>query len=142
VGDEILRGYRGVTLSAMRIAVGLAFFSHGGQKLLGWFGGFGEAGTAELLSRFGAAGVIETVAGALITLGLFTRAAAFIASGEMAVAYFWMHWGRSGEMWWWANRGETVMIFSFVFLFFAAWGAGPFSLDALLRRRSAAQPSG
>jgi putative oxidoreductase len=140
VTHETLRGFRSVALSAMRIAVGLAFFSHGGQKLFGWFGGFGEAGTAELMTRFGAAGVIETVAGALITVGLFTRPAAFIASGEMAVAYFWMHWGRSGEMWWWENRGETVMIFSFVWLFFAAWGAGPFSLDALLRNRSAGRP--
>ena len=121
----------------LRIAVGLTYFVHGAQKLFGWFGGFGESGTVELMTRWGAAGVIETVAGALLVLGLFTRPAAFIASGEMAVAYFWMHWARSGEMWWWGNRGERVMIYAFVWLFFAAWGSGAFSLDGWLKRRRA-----
>jgi putative oxidoreductase len=121
--------------AALRIAAGLAYFSHGAQKLLGWFGGFGEGGTAPLLSRFGAAGIIETVAGACIVCGLFTRPLAFIASGEMAVAYFWMHWGRSGQMWWWQNRGEVVMLYAFIWLLFAAWGAGPLSLDAWRAKR-------
>lgn len=128
----------GIAQAALRIAAGLAFFSHGAQKMLGWFGGFGpDGGTVELMSRFGIAGTIETLGGALIVLGLFTRPAALIASGEMAVAYFWMHWGRSGEVWWWANRGEIVMLYSFIWLLFAAWGAGPFSLDGWLRRRRA-----
>ncbi len=128
-------GLRGGVWAALRIAAGLAFFSHGAQKILGWFGGFGEAGTAELLSEYGAAGMIELVGGALIVLGLFTRPVAFIASGEMAVAYFWKHAGRSGELWWWDNRGELVMVYSFLWLFFVVWGAGPFSLDAWRRRR-------
>ena len=123
-------GLRGGVWAALRIAAGLAFFSHGAQKILGWFGGFGDAGTAQLLSEYGAAGMIELVGGALIVLGLFTRPAALLASGEMAVAYFWKHWGSSGEMWWWDNRGELVMVYSFLWLFFAVWGAGPFSLDA------------
>jgi putative oxidoreductase len=123
-------------LTLLRIFAGLAFFSHGAQKLLGWFGGFGpEGGTAELMSRFGVAGVIELVGGLLIVIGLFTRIAAFIASGEMAVAYFWMHSMGSGSIWWWENRGETVMLFSFLWLFFAAYGAGPYSVDAWLARR-------
>lgn len=121
--------------SALRIAAGAAYFSHGAQKLLGWFGGFGDGGTAELMTRFGAAGVIETVAGACIILGLFTRPLAFIASGEMAVAYFWIHTGGSGQLFWWQNRGELVMLYSFIFLYFAATGAGPHSLDAWLARR-------
>lgn len=125
---------RDTAQTALRIAAGLTYFVHGAQKLLGWFGGFGDAGTAELMTRFGAAGVIETVAGALIVLGLFTRPAAFIASGEMAVAYFWMHWG-GGDLMWWQNRGELVMIYAFVWLLFAAWGAGPYSLDAWWQRR-------
>jgi len=129
------RGLRGGVWAALRIAAGLAFFSHGAQKILGWFGGFGEAGTAELMTEFGAAGMIELVGGALIVLGLFTRPAALIASGEMAVAYFWKHAGGSGELWWWDNRGELVMVYSFVWLFFAVWGAGPFSLDAWRHRR-------
>jgi putative oxidoreductase len=121
--------------AALRIVAGAAFFSHGAQKILGWFGGFGpEGGTAELMSRFGAAGVIELVAGFCILIGLATRLAAFIASGEMAVAYFWMHTGQSGSIWWWENRGETVMLFCFIFLVFAAWGAGPLSVDAALAR--------
>lgn len=127
--------------AALRIAAGLAFFTHGAQKLLGWFGGSGpDGGTVEFTSRFGAAGVIELVCGACIALGLGTRLAAFLASGEMAVAYFWMHFGRSGKLFWWENRGELVMLYSFIFLVFAAWGAGPASLDRWLasRRRGAA----
>ncbi len=119
-----------VAQTLLRVFAGLAFFSHGAQKILGWFGGMGPNGTVELMSRFGAAGVIELVAGTCIVLGLGTRWVAFIASGEMAVAYFWMHAGNSGSIWWWANRGETVMLFSFIFLLFAAWGAGPWSVDA------------
>lgn len=129
-------GLAGPAQSLLRIAAGVAFWSHGAQKLLGWFGGVGQdGGTVELMSRFGVAGVIELVGGALLALGLFTRPVAFIASGEMAVAYFWMHWARSGEMWWWENRGEVVLLYSFIWLFFAAAGAGPWSLDAMLRSR-------
>lgn len=118
------------TQAALRIAAGLGYFSHGAQKIFGWFGGFGpDGGTATLMSRFGAAGIIEVVAGGLIVIGLGTRWAAFIASGQMAVAYFWMHAGRTGSIWWWDNRGELVMVYSFVFLLFAAWGPGPLSVD-------------
>ena len=86
--------------TALRIAAGLAYFSHATQKLFGWFGGFGpEHGAAELMSRFGLAGALETVFATCLILGLFTRAAAFLASGEMAVTYFWIHWGGSGKMW-------------------------------------------
>lgn len=122
-------------LTLLRIAAAAAFFSHGAQKLFGWFGGFGDGGSAELMSRFGAAGVIEVVAGIALALGLFTRIVAFVASGEMAVAYFWVHAAGSGSIWWWVNRGETVMLFSFVWLFFAAYGAGPYSLDAWIAKR-------
>ena len=132
--------FRTVAQTALRIAAGLAFFTHGAQKMLGWFGGFGpDGGTADLMSRFGAAGVIETLAGICLVLGLATRPLALIASGEMAVAYFWMHWGRTSEMWWWHNRGELPLLYAFVWLLFAAWGAGPVSLDAWLERRRAAR---
>jgi putative oxidoreductase len=128
--------YLPATQAALRIAAGLAFFSHGAQKLFGWFGGSGpDGGTVELMSRFGAAGIIEVVGGACIVLGLWTRLAAFITSGEMAVAYFWMHVGGSGHLWWWQNRGELVLLYSFIWLVFAAWGAGPLSVDAWLARR-------
>ncbi len=119
----------------LRIIAGAAFFTHGGQKLLGWFGGMGpDGGTVDLMTRFGAAGTIELIAGALIVIGLFTRWAAFIASGEMAVAYFWMHASGAGSIWWWSNRGELVMLYSFIFLYFAAAGAGPASVDAAMAR--------
>lgn len=121
-------------LTALRIAVGLTYAAHGAQKLFGWFGGAGPGGGAvELMSRYGVAGVVELVAGTCIILGLAARPAAFLASGEMAVAYFWMHASRSGEIFWWQNGGELVMIYSFVWLYFAVRGPGPLSLDARLR---------
>jgi putative oxidoreductase len=136
MADDLDSKLRVTSQTALRIAAGLAFFSHGAQKLFGWFGGFGsDGGTADLMTRFGAAGAIEVVTGACIVLGLFTRPMAFLASGEMAVTYFWMHWGRSGEMWWWANRGELPLLYAFIWLLYFAWGAGPVSLDAWLRRR-------
>lgn len=134
--SEWLSRAGGVALNAMRIAAGLAYFSHGGQKMFGWFGGFGsDAGTAELLSRFGAAGVIEVVCGAAIVLGLRTRPFAFIASGQMAVTYFWMHAAGRDGLFWWVNGGELPMVYAFLWLFFATNGPGDFSLDAWLERR-------
>lgn len=136
MNQDLDHRFRTVAHTALRIAAGATYFSHGAQKLLGWFGGMGpQGGSAELFSRFGAAGIIETVAGLLIVFGLFTRPIAFLASGEMAVAYFWMHWGQSGQMWWWENHGEVVLLYAFIWLLFAAWGAGPVSLDAWLGKR-------
>ena len=123
------------THAALRIAAGLAYVSHGAQKILGWFGGFGpDGGTVEMMSRFGAAGSIELICGALITIGFGTRWAAFIASGEMAVAYFWIH-SAGGKILWWENRGELVMLYSFIFLALSAWGSGPLSVDAAMAKR-------
>lgn len=125
--------------AALRIAAGLTYFSHGTQKLFGWFGGWGpDGGTAELMSRWGAAGTIETVCGFALILGLFTRQLALIASGEMAVAYFWMHIGGSGKIWWWQNQGEVVLLYSFIWLMFAARGAGDFSVDGWFASRGKA----
>ena len=124
--------FRDLSLNALRIAAGLAYFSHGAQKLLGWFGGMPpNGGPVDLMSRFGLAGAIETTLGALLVVGLFTKTAALLASGEMAFTYFFMHWGMSGQMWWWQNRGEVPMLYAFIWLLFAAWGAGTFSLDAM-----------
>ena len=124
--------------TALRIAAGLAYFSHGAAKLFGWFGGMGpDGGAVDLMTRFGAAGVIETITATCIILGLFTRPMAFLASGEMAVTYFWMHWASSGKMWWWENRGELPLLYAFIFFLYFAWGPGPVSLDAWLRRRKA-----
>ncbi len=126
--------YQNAALGPMRIVVGFLFFTHGAQKVLGWFGGFGEAGqAAELFTRYGAAGVLELVGGLLIVLGLVTRPVAFVLSGEMAVAYFWIH--AQNGLWPWLNRGELAVLYSFVFLFLAAAGGGSLSLDSMIAKR-------
>jgi putative oxidoreductase len=75
-----------------------------------------------------AAGVIELVAGILVTLGLFTRLAAFIAAGEMAVAYFMMHFPQG--FWPAVNKGEAAILYCFIFVYLAAAGAGAWSIDS------------
>jgi putative oxidoreductase len=135
--------YEDATLAALRIAAGLGYFSRGAQKLFGWFGGFGpDGGTAALMTRFGAAGVIEVVCGTVIVLGLFTRPLAFFASGQMAVAYFWVHAAGNGALFWWANGGELPMVYAFLWLYIAARGPGSFSMDAWLERRRAGAAGG
>jgi putative oxidoreductase len=121
--------------SAFRIVFGLLFLMHGLQKLAGMFGGMpGFNGAAvPLASLFGVAGVIECVTGTLITLGLFTRPAAFIASGMMAYAYFTAHFPNG--TWPIVNRGEPAVMNCFAFLYMSARGSGPLSLDALIRRK-------
>ena len=134
--------FHSAAVTALRVVAGLAFFSHGAQKLFGWFGGVGpDGGIAPYMSRFGAAGLIEVVAGLGIALGVGTRVLAFIASGEMAVAYFWIHVGGSSSLWWWSNRGELAVLYAFIWLFFAAAGAGPVSVAEWWRKRSGAAGS-
>lgn len=125
----------GFAHSLLRIVSGYLFIHPGGMKLLGWFGGMPPG--AELTPLLVTAGVIEIVCGTLIFLGLLTRPAAFLASGEMAFAYFIGHFPRG--FWPIQNHGEPAVLFCFIFLYFAASGAGPISVDHLLgldRRRS------
>ena len=123
----------GITHSLLRIIAGFLFIMHGGQKFFGWFGGVdGQGGTVELGSLMGVAGALELGGGALIILGLFTRPAAFILSGEMAVAYFMAH--LPNGTWPIQNQGEPATLFAFIFLFLAFNGAGPLSLDAIRTR--------
>jgi len=126
-------GIGGAAHSLLRIVSGLLFICPGGMKLFGWFGGMPEG--VALTPLLGVAGTIEVVGGALILLGLFTRPVAFVASGEMAFAYFMGHFPNG--FWPIQNHGEPAVLFCFVFLFFAVCGPGPFSLDHLLRRREA-----
>jgi putative oxidoreductase len=107
----------------MRVVFGFLFIFHGVQKMFGLFGGR----TAELLSLRGLAGVIEIVGGTLIMIGLYTRPAAFIASGQMAFAYFMSH--QPQGFWPIQNRGETAVLFCFAFLYIAARGKGAWGLD-------------
>lgn len=119
----------------MRLIVGLLFACHGGQKLLGFPPGGHGAGEGMML----VGAWIELVGGFLIALGLITRIAAFIASGQMAVAYFMVH--ASGGFFPIQNHGEVAVIYCWVFLFIFFHGAGCWSLDALLFRKSAAAAS-
>jgi putative oxidoreductase len=127
----------GITQSLLRIVAGLLLLQPGGMKLLGWFGGM-PAGVS-LSPLIVAAGVIELVAGPLLMLGLWTRPVAFLASGEMAVAYFKGHFPHG--FWPIQNHGEPAVLLCFIFLFLAANGGGPLSLDALLARRRALAPA-
>ena len=111
------------TYAALRIVFGFLWFIHGIQK----YGALGDE-PVELGSLRGVAGLIETVAGVLIMVGLFTRPAAFIASGQMATAYFISHLPRA--FWPIQNGGEPAVLFCFAFLYIASRGAGIWSLDA------------
>ena len=127
-----MNGLAGGAKSLLRIVAALLFVQHGGQKLLGWFGGL-PGGRLETLMLV--AGCIELVGGVLLLLGFLTRPVAFLASGEMAVAYFRAHFPHGP--WPLENHGELAVLFCFVWLFFAASGPGPWSLDALIARSRA-----
>ena len=117
-----------------RIVFGLLFFSHGAQKVFGWFGGEKAAGGLPVL-----AGWIELVTGLLILIGLFAGVAAFIASGEMAVAYFMVH---APNHWWpVVNHGEAAVLYCFAFLYIAARGSEIWSVDALRAGPVASRPA-
>jgi len=119
-------------LSILRIVAGLLFLEHGMQKLFHFppmppqmMGALPPSVVTLLM----VAGVIELVGGVLVTLGLFTRIAAFICSGEMAVAYWLGHVGRSHSMFPSVNGGDAAILFCFAFLYIAAAGPGPWALS-------------
>ena len=116
------------TYAVLRIVVGALFSVHGIQKIFG---------ASPLGTQMWIGAVIELVGGILIATGLFTRIAAFIASGTMAVAYFQFHWKLAFADWKWVpqiNKGELAVVYCFLFLYIATRGAGAFSLDARLRK--------
>ncbi|HEX5064267.1 MAG TPA: DoxX family protein, partial [Kofleriaceae bacterium] len=117
--------------TALRVVTGFMFFFHGSQKLLGFPGG---KVAPESFSQMWIGGIIELVCGALIALGLLTRAAAFLASGMMAVAYMQFHWkGHFGaDFLPIVNKGELAVVYCFVFFFFMCAGAGGLSVDSQL----------
>jgi putative oxidoreductase len=114
-------------LSIFRIVVALLFVSHGLVKLFGFPAG-AQPGQVPLATIYGLAAILETFGGAAILLGLFTRPVAFILSGQMAVAYFMAH--ATQGFFPVLNGGELAIMFSFAFLYLAAAGAGPWSIDA------------
>lgn len=120
--------------SLLRIIAGFTFSLHGFQKLFGLFGGMGGSGAkAVFLSLPWVAGFLEALGGLLIILGFLTRPTAFILSGEMAVAYFMVHFPRG--FWPLRNGGELAVLYCFVYLYLAAAGPGPWSVSHLLRKR-------
>jgi putative oxidoreductase len=123
----------GAAYVLLRAVAGVMFACHGLPKL---FGLFGSGPRPAIGSQLWVGGLIELGAGVLIALGLFTRVAAIFASGAMAVAYFQFHWKLqlTGGKWLpLVNRGELAALYSFLFLFIAARGAGAASLDRRLR---------
>ena len=127
-----LRSVSEVVYSVTRIVVGFSFTLHGVEKM---FGVLTRDEPVELFSLMGAAGIIELVAGGLITVGLYTPWAAFLASGTMAVAYVQFHWKLDfGERLLPAiNRGELSLLYSVLFLFIACRGGGSWSVDRRFR---------
>jgi putative oxidoreductase len=119
-------------LSVLRIIASFLFMQFGTAKLIAFPAAIMPGGgTAPIGSLPGIAGLLESVGGALLLLGLFTRPVAFIVAGEMAVAYFIAHAPQG--FWPVLNQGHPAIIFCFVWLYLSAAGAGPWSLDATLR---------
>jgi putative oxidoreductase len=129
-----LSPYSGQLLSILRIISALLFMAHGTSKLLGWPPTEMFATPPEPMTLIWFAGVLEVVGGALLTLGLFTRPVAFVLSGLMAFAYFIGH--ASQAFWPVQNGGDAAILFCFIFLYIAAAGGGPWSLDSALRKKS------
>jgi putative oxidoreductase len=124
--EKILAVYGPQAYAIMRIVLGLLFFCHGLQKVFGFFGGVNGA-PAPLLSLLGIAGLIELITGTLIALGLAAGSAAFVASGQMAAAYFIGHW--PAGFWPILNDGEEALLYCFAFLYMATRGSGIWSID-------------
>lgn len=123
------------TYATLRVVSGGMFLFHGVQKIFGWLTTRDQPAFA---SQIWWGGLIELVCGVLIALGLFTRSAAFLASGTMAVAYFQFHWKLAFDAWKWlpiVNGGEMAALYCFLFLFICAKGPGTVSLDARRHRR-------
>jgi putative oxidoreductase len=124
--DKWLGKYSNVFYALLRIVAGVLFACRGAQKLFGVLGGQKQEGLLLV------AGVIELVGGILIAVGLFAGFVAFIACGEMAVAYFKQHF--PGGFWPVVNKGELAVLFCFIFLYIASRGSGILSIDALIRK--------
>jgi len=129
--QRFLGGYETAAYTLMRVVLAFLYWSHGPKWL---FGAFGGRPPVPMTTQLWTAGVLETVGGILLAVGLFTSWVAFLACGEMAVAYFIAHIPRGG----WMpimNGGEITVALCFAFLYIATRGGGPYSLDAMLRSR-------
>ena len=127
-----VNGWSSRALAALRIVAGLLFLAHGVIKVFGFPAG-AEPGQQELLSLFGIGGVIELITGLLLILGLFTRPATFIASGQMAVAYWMFHFPSSPYPS--VNGGDAAILYCFIFLYIFTAGPGAWSIDNRTAKR-------
>lgn len=127
-----VNGWSSRALAALRIVAGLLFLAHGVIKVFGFPAG-AEPGQQELMSLFGIGGVIELITGLLLILGLFTRPAAFIASGQMAVAYWMFHFPSSPYPA--VNGGDAAILYCFIFLYIFTAGPGAWSIDNRTAKR-------
>jgi putative oxidoreductase len=127
--DRFLGRHAERLYALLRIVAGLLYACHGAQKLFGVLGGQAMTSNPMML----VAGIIEFGGGLLIAVGLLTSWAAFLASGQMAVAYFMVH--AKGGFWPIINKGELAVVYCFLFLYIAAHGGGPYSADAAMRKR-------
>jgi len=119
--------------AGLRIVAGFMFLQAGTMKLFAFPVGMPpDGGTAPLLSQIGIGGLLEVVGGGLVMIGLFTRPVAFVLAGEMAVAYFQFHAPKG--FWPIVNGGVSAALYSFVWLYLSAAGAGAWSLDAWRER--------
>ena len=123
--ERVLGRFSPYSYALLRMVAGFLFFQHGIQKLFGYPG---TQPAVDVMTQAGLAGIIETVGGVMIAIGLFTSPVAFIASGEMAWAYFQVHAPRN--FWPMLNGGELAALYCFLFLYFAAIGSGKLSVDA------------
>ena len=122
-------------LAALRIVTGYLFLQHGTAKLLG-YPHVAMFDTLAVFSLIGVAGILESIGGALLIVGLFVRPVAFVLSGEMAVAYFIAHATHGDVLFPMLNRGEAAVVYCFAFLFMATAGGGAWSVDSLRRSRA------
>ena len=128
-------------LSVLRIVSAYLLIQHGSAKLFG-FPHVAFFDNLQIVSLLGVAGILEFFGGILLLIGLFTRPVAFVLSGQLAFAYFIGHAPKGFVLAPSLNQGEAAVLFSFVFLFIAAAGAGPWSVDAWRRRSAVPAPAG
>ncbi len=124
------------TQSLLRITSAIMFITAGTMKLFAFPVGMPPNGeTAQLMSQVGIGGILEAFGGLLLLIGLFTRPVAFLLAGEMAVAYFQFH--AIQGFWPIVNGGQPAILYCFIWLYFSAAGAGPWSIDSWLKKRKA-----
>lgn len=122
--DTTANPYTPVMLSVFRMVIGVLFALHGSSKLFGWPG----SPSMDAFSwPFWWAGIVEVIVGVLVAIGFYTRAAAFIGAGQMAVAYFWQHF--PDDFWPINNKGEPAVLFCFSLLLLVFAGPGSLALS-------------